>query len=279
MLIHCWGARGSVAVSGKEYIKYGGDTSCIEVTSNAGDLIIIDAGTGIRALGNKLVKKNRLNINLLLTHAHWDHLSGFPFFSPIYKKKSVIKVYGPQTTQLSLKKIVSKTMASPYFPIELEDIHAEIEFIGMGNKNYEVGSVTITTIPIKHPNEGVGYKLEEDGKSFVFLTDNELTYEHPTGLEYEDYVEFIRGVDLLFHDAEYNRKEYKKTRGWGHSVYLDTLKLAMDAEVKSLGLFHHNQDRTDKQLTAIEKDCKAIIAKSGSKLKCFAAAEGMDIDI
>lgn len=279
MLIRCWGSRGSIAISGKDFIKYGGDTTCIEVVSNAGDLIIIDAGTGIRLLGNRLMREKTRKINLLLTHAHWDHLSGFPFFKPIYHKESVIKVYGPQTTQDSLKKIISKTMSSPYFPIELEDINADIEFLGMGTKDYKIGSVKIQTIPLSHPNQGVGYRLEEDGKSFVFLTDNELTYRHPKGLEYDDYLKFAKGADVLFHDSEYSREEYKETRGWGHSVYLDTLKLAIDAGVKSFGLFHHNQDRTDSEVDKIVTECRAVINTSGAKLDCFGVAAGMEIKL
>ncbi|MBI5809756.1 MAG: MBL fold metallo-hydrolase [Deltaproteobacteria bacterium] len=279
MIIRCWGSRGSIAVSGRQYLKYGGDTSCIEVVSNNGDIIIIDAGTGIRALGNRLVRAKKTRINLLLTHSHWDHLSGFPFFRPIYKKDSVIRVYGPQSTQDSLKSIVSKTMASPYFPVELEDINADISFLGMGNKSYSIGSVNIRTIPISHPDPGVGYRLEEDGRSFVFLTDNELTFSHPAGVKYEEYVKFVKGADMVFHDAEYKRAEYKKTVGWGHSVYLDTLKLAMDAGVKSLGLFHHNQDRTDKEVDGIVTECRKIIARKGGKMKCFAVAAGMEIKL
>ncbi|MFQ5736697.1 MAG: MBL fold metallo-hydrolase [Thermodesulfobacteriota bacterium] len=279
MIIHCWGARGSIAVSGKEFTKYGGDTTCIEITSNAGDLIIIDAGTGIRPLGNKLMLEGRKKINLLLTHAHWDHLSGFPFFKPIYHDDCEIKVYGPEQTQASLKGIISKTMASPYFPIELEDINAKITFRGMGHKNYSIGSVRIETIPLNHPNQGVGYRIEEDGKSFVFLTDNELSFHHPTGLPYESYVRFARGADLLFHDAEYGREEYRETEGWGHSVYEDTVKLALDAGAKALGLFHHNQDRTDKEVDRIAKACKKMIAEKGSKMECFAVAAGMEIKL
>jgi phosphoribosyl 1,2-cyclic phosphodiesterase len=279
MLIHVWGSRGSIAVSGKEFVKYGGDTTCLEVIPSSGEVLIIDAGTGIRGLGNKLVKEGKLNINLLLTHAHWDHLSGFPFFTPIYHKESVIRVYGPQTTQVSLKKTVSKTMTSPYFPIEFEDIHADISFLGMGNKSYTIGSVNISTIPLSHPNEGIGYRLDDDGRSFVFLTDNELTHKHPTGLDYKAYVEFARGADLLFHDAEFRKDEYKKTEGWGHSVFLDTVRLALDAGVKSLGLFHHNQDRTDAEVDRLVAESKKLVSSKGSKLKVFAVAEGMEIKL
>lgn len=279
MIIKCWGSRGSISVSGKDYVKYGGDTACVEIINSAGDIIIIDAGTGIRALGNELVKEKRRAINLLITHAHWDHLSGFPFFKPIYQKGRKIRIYGPQTTQISLKKIISKAMTAPYFPVELDDINANITFLGMGNKNYRIGPVKITTIPLSHPNEGAGYRLEEDGKSFVFLTDNELEYQHPGGLTYADYVKFAKGANVLFHDSEYTRNEYKKTQKWGHSIYLDTLQLALDANVRQFGLFHHNQERTDKEIDVIVKDCKRIIAKKGSKMKCFAVATGMTIKL
>ncbi len=279
MIIRCWGSRGSVAVSGREYIKYGGDTTCIEVVSSSGELIIIDAGTGLRALGNRLIRGKNRKINLLLTHAHWDHLSGFPFFKPIYRKDFGIKIYGPQPTQDSLKSIISKTMSSPYFPIELEDISAKITFLGMGHKNYTINSINITTVPLSHPNQGVGYRLEEDGKSFVFLTDNELTYRHPIGLDYKDYAAFANNADILFHDAEFSRREYRLTKGWGHSVYVDTVNLALDAGVKTLGLFHHNQERTDKEVDMIEKKCREIIAKKGSKMKCFAVATGTEIKL
>jgi phosphoribosyl 1,2-cyclic phosphodiesterase len=280
MVIRCWGSRGSIAVSGCDYIKYGGDTTCIEVQTGSGDLVIIDAGTGIRLLGNRLVSESPRRINLLLTHAHWDHLSGFPFFKPIYSKDSEIRIHGPQNTQDSLKRIISKTMTAPYFPIEFEDINADISFLNMKHKDYSIGSVNINTIPISHPNQGVGYKLEENGKSFVFLTDNELTFHHPFGLGYDDYVKFCKGADILFHDAEYTREEYDNhTSGWGHSVFLDTLQLALDAGVKSLGLFHQNQDRTDAQVDRMVEECRALVKKQGSSLEVFAVAAGMEMTL
>lgn len=280
MLIRCWGSRGSVPVSGRDYIKYGGDTTCVEVVSASGDIIILDAGTGIRLLGNRLSNNGTRKMNLLLTHAHWDHLFGFPFFKPIYSKESAIKIYGPQPTQDSLKRIISKTMTAPNFPIEFEDIKADISFLGMGFNGYSIGSVKVSTVPLSHPNMGVGYRLEEDGKAFVFLTDNELTFRHPFGLGYEGYREFCKGADLLFHDAEYRKEEYESgTRGWGHSTYLDAVRLAMDAGVKTLGLFHQNQDRTDSQVDGIVEECRDVIKKDGSGTECLAVAAGTEIEI
>ena len=280
MKIRCWGSRGSIAVSGCDFIKFGGDTTCIEVEAASGDLIVIDAGTGIRLLGNRLMNESPRRINLLLTHAHWDHLSGFPFFKPIYRKGAEIKIHGPQNTQDSLKRIISKTMTAPYFPIEFEDINADISFHNMKHKDYSIGSVKIDTIPISHPNQGVGYRLEEDGKTFVFLTDNELTFHHPFGLDYDDYVKFCKGADILFHDAEYTRDEYEtQTRGWGHSVFLDTLQLALDAGVKTLGLFHQNQDRKDSEVDKMVAECRTLIKKHGSSLECFAVSASTEITL
>lgn len=279
MLIRCWGARGSISVSGREYLKYGGETTCIEVLSKNGDLIIIDAGTGIRPLGERISTEERRVINLLLTHAHWDHLSGFPFFKPIYEKETELHIFGGMPTQDSLKSIISKTMSVPYFPIEFEDINADIQFYGMGNDNFKIGSVEISTIPLSHPNQGLGFRLEEDGKSFVFLTDNELKYHHETGLDYNDYVEFSRGADLLYHDANFIPSEFESTIGWGHSVYTDVVSLAMKADVKSLGLFHHDPKRMDDEVDAIVKDSKRIIKEEGSSMDCFGVAYGTEIDL
>ena len=280
MLVRCWGSRGSVSVSGEEYLKYGGDTTCIEVESDSGDLIVIDAGTGIRLLGNRLIKeKDNRPINMILTHAHWDHLSGFPFFKPIYMKDSKILIHGLKSTRESLSNIISKTMTSPYFPIEFEDISASIELFESENSHFMIGSIKVDTIALSHPNMGLGYRLSENGKSFVFLTDNELTYRHTDGLAIEDYIEFSKGVDLLIHDAEYTADEYKLTKTWGHSVYTDALELAIKAGVKSFGLFHLNQDRTDADADRMLADCHRIIKEKGASLECFIVGKGMEVTL
>jgi ribonuclease BN (tRNA processing enzyme) len=280
VFIRCWGSRGSISVSGEKFLKYGGDTTCLEVVSNNDDLVILDAGTGIRELGNKLVSEgDKRVINILLTHAHWDHLAGFPFFKPIYMQDTKIRIYGPLSTQESLKSIISKTMSHPYFPIEFEDISAEITFHEMAQSKVEIGSFKVDSVPLSHPNQGFGYKFIEDGKSFVFITDNELTHEHVGGKGFDDYVEFSKEADLLIHDAEYTPEEYKLTKGWGHSVYLDTLNMALKANVRRFGLFHINQERTDEAEDSLVEDCKRIISEKESTLECFAVASGMEIEL
>ncbi len=217
--------------------------------------------------------------NIIFTHAHWDHILGFPFFRPIYSKDTTIKMLGSVTAQESIKRILSKMMLPPNFPIKLEDIHAEISYIGTCPDWFRIQGVSITPIPLSHPNKGMGFKFEEDSKSFVFLTDNELAHKHPGGLDYEDYLEFSRGADLLIHDAEYSPEDYHATRTWGHSVYIDALDLAIKAGVKRFGLFHHNQERKDNEIDRMVEDCKNIIEKHGAELDCFAVAQDMVIEI
>jgi phosphoribosyl 1,2-cyclic phosphodiesterase len=279
MKITCWGARGSIPVSGQEYVKYGGDTTCIEIRSKDDDIIFIDAGTGMRKLGNKLLASDKRAYNVLFTHAHWDHLMGFPFFKPIYMKGTRISMFGCPYAQASLKDILSKSMVAPYFPVDFSQLQAEITSHGVCEEMFAIGPVHITPIQLNHPNQGMGYKFTEDGKSFVFLTDNELTLRHAGGGEYQDYVRFAAGADLLIHDAEYTEAQYKMTKGWGHSVYTDALRLAMEAKVKQFGLFHHNQERSDAELDQMVDDCRRIVERDDRQTQCFAARAGMEISL
>ncbi len=275
-MIRCWGARGSIPVSGQEYLKYGGDTTCIEIRTNEDEIIIIDAGTGIRKLGKKLVEEKRLRFNMLFTHAHWDHILGLPFFKPLYQKKTFIRMFGCPFSQISVKKMISKVMAPPNFPVEFKDIQAEIAYQETCRKSFSIKSMTVIPIFISHPDPGIGYKFVEDGRSFVFLTDNELAYKHPGGLNFLDYVDFCSQADLLIHDSEFTPQEYQTKITWGHSAYPDALKLALDARVTQLGLFHHNQDRSDSALDEIVQKCRRVIERQKAKLECFAVYAGME---
>ena len=275
MLVRCWGARGSIPVSGNEYLRYGGDTPCIEIRTGNDGIVIIDAGSGIRRLGNRLLKEKRHDYALIFTHVHWDHLMGFPFFRPIYRSSTNITLFGCPFTQISVREMISRIMTPPNFPVNFEDIKADIRYQEACRDTFQFGGLTITPIPISHPNQGTGYRFEEGGKSFVFLTDNELTYRHPGGLEYKDYAAFAKGADLLIHDAEYRPQEYRRTRTWGHSVYTDALRLALDAGVGRLGLFHHNQERTDDAVDEMVADCRQMA--TGLPLECFAMHQDMEI--
>ncbi len=279
MKITCWGARGSIPVSGKEYARYGGDTTCFEVRSRNNDIIIIDAGTGIRKLGNKLAASGESSLNILFTHAHWDHLMGFPFFKPIYSKKTTIKMYGCAYTQQSIEKVLSKSMIAPYFPVDFSQLQAAIVPRTVCEEPFTIGPILVTPIELSHPNQGIGYKFTEDNKIFVFLTDNELTLRHNGGGEYSDYLAFTAGADILMHDSEYTPDQYRITKGWGHSLYTDALRLAGEAGVKQFGLIHHNQDRTDDELDRIVDDCRVLMQKQNAGVQCYGVEAEMEINL
>jgi len=277
MLIRCWGARGSIPVSGPEYLKYGGDTTCLEIRTADDAIIIVDAGSGIRRLGNRLLAEGRFEYSMVFTHSHWDHILGFPFFKPIYRKEAIIHMCGCPFNEESVKEMIAKVMSSPNFPVDYNNVRAQISYQESCQSSFAVRSLTIDPIRASHPNSGIGYKFSEHGKTFVFLTDNELTHRHPGGLDFADYVRFAAGADLLFHDSEFTEEEYRTKKGWGHSTYRAALQLALDAGVKKFGLFHHNQERTDEALDEIADNCRKIVAGRGSSLECFAVREGMEI--
>lgn len=279
MRIRCYGARGSIPVSGKEFLAYGGDTTCLEIRTKNGKVIIIDAGSGIRRLGNELEGEHEHEFNLLFTHSHWDHILGFPYFKPLYHETTAITLMGCPLAQGSIKKLLSKAMTPPFFPIPFEELKATVNYSGECPKSFRIDSVEIFHITLSHPNTGLGYKFMEDGKTFVFLTDNELAYRHRQGKTLDEYAEFAHGADLLIHDAEFTPQEYEITKTWGHSTYLDALHLALMAQVKRFGIFHHNQDRTDAEQDGIVQRCRKVLAEKDSGLECFALTQSTELHL
>jgi len=277
MLIRCYGSRGSTPVSGKEYNRYGGDTTCLEIRSENDDIIIVDAGTGIRRLGDRLFAEKRYEYTLIFTHSHLDHIVGFPFFKPIYHEETTINMTGCPTTQGNMKKLLSKAMDAPIFPVPFDTLKAEITYAVECQLKFQIDSIEIFTINLSHPNGGMGYKFVENGKKFVFLTDNELTYRHRNGKTFEDYAEFSKDADLLVHDSQFTEEEYKTTKTWGHSTYLEALDLALTAKVKRFGLSHHNPGRTDSQLEALLQNCREIIDKKKVNMECFALKQDAEL--
>lgn len=267
MKIKCWGSRGSIPVSGKEYLVYGGDTTCVEILTKSNDIIIIDAGTGIRRLGNYLIENELYKYNFIFTHAHWDHLMGFPFFKPLYSKRAEFYMHRCPFHSKFIETILSKVMAPPNFPVKYSDLKAKLVYIDACPTEFEIGSVKIIPIPLSHPNNGSGYKFIEDDKTFVFLTDNELGFIHNGGLPMKSYIEFSRDADLLIHDAEFTPEEYERRIEWGHSVYTDVLTMSFEAGVKKLGLFHLNQERTDREMNKIVKICNQTAAEKGYNIE------------
>ncbi|HOD35712.1 MAG TPA: MBL fold metallo-hydrolase [Syntrophales bacterium] len=279
MYIKCWGSRGSIPVSGEEFNIYGGDTTCIEIRTKGDRVIIIDAGSGIRRLGNQLIKEGRYSYDILFTHAHWDHLLGFPFFRPLYVKKAELRIHSCFFAEQFVDSILGRVMSSPNFPVDFSDVQASIQYHAPCPEMFMVDSMRVEPIAISHPNQGNGYRFTEDGKRFVFITDNELGHIHGGGLPPEAYVEFSKGADLLMHDAEYTEEEYATYKGWGHSTWQSALELAVRAEVRKLGLFHHNQDRTDKEIDEIVDSCRKAASARGARMEIFAVRRDMTFNL
>ena len=280
MKIKVWGCRGSIPAPGVSTIRYGGNGTCLEIRPHGTHIIIIDAGSGLRCLGNDLMREKEIEkISMLLTHSHWDHVMGFPFFRPAYFSHFTIQICGGPKAQDSLAKYVARQMEPPYFPVDFSLLKATFDFSCRGPLSILDEELKIDSIDLSHPNGGYGYKFQQNGKTFVFLTDNELRYRHEDGLAFEDYVAFCKDADLLFHDAQYTEEEYRKTRTWGHSTFDQAVDLALAANVKSLGFVHHDPDRTDGEIDAQVERCRRRIAEQKSPLYCFGVMERMEIDL
>ncbi len=280
MRIRVWGTRGSLTTPGRETVRYGGYTTCIEVRLADGTLVVIDSGSGIHRLGNALLAEpGTSQLYLLLTHAHWDHLTGFPFFTPAYLERYRIHVRGGLDAKGALRRYLEHQMDPPFFPVEFSVLRAGFDFEGIEGPSIPIGSATVLPIPLSHPNGGSGFVLAEGRKKFVFLTDNELAVPHPGAVRREDYVDAARGADLLFHDAQYSDSEYaSRTKGWGHSTWRQAVELALEAGVKRLGTFHHDPDHSDGDIDASIRLCRGIVRERRSRMSVFGVAEGMILE-
>lgn len=285
MKIKIWGCRGSLSTPGKQTLRYGGNTTCVEVRTHDDRIIILDAGSGLRNLGKALAVERVLKLHLLLTHAHWDHLCGFPFFAPAYLSQCQITLCGGPGAQHSLHRYVEHQMEPPFFPVPFDHLQAKLDFgcrcdqPCAGNIARMGGGPGCRSVPLNHPDGGYGFKLEDGGKTFVFLPDNELGGQHAGGASFADYVEFCRDADLLFHDAQYTDEEYRRAKGWGHSTYAAVLRLATEAGVRRLGIFHHDPERTDDDLDRQVEWCRQALRDAHSPMDCFACAEDMMIEL
>ena len=275
MRVKFWGTRGSIAVPGKNTIIYGGNTTCLDVTLRNGRKVIIDAGTGIRSLGEQLISENDyVDIHLLITHIHWDHILGFPFFPPIYNPSSVIWVDGHATCMKGLRYAFDNNMGDGFFPIKFDDLKAQIRYIEKVRDHVlEIDGTLIDSIPLQHPQGGLGFRFREGDKTLVFLTDNELRDDAWIGRGPGEYAKFCEDADVLIHDCQYTPQEIEYRQGWGHSDYESLVQMACKANVKRLILFHHDPSRKDSEVTAIEHRCEYLARKLNSNMIIEAAKE------
>jgi phosphoribosyl 1,2-cyclic phosphodiesterase len=304
MKVRFWGVRGSIACPGIETVEFGGNTSCLELRfGKKNRLIIIDAGTGIRALGNHLVQndlpKGPIKTDIFITHTHWDHIIGFPFFQPIYIEGTKLKVYGPITFEEdTIENIIGDLLRYRYFPVLHGELTADIDYFQLGECEMDLGDgITLKTKYLNHPLLCLGYRFEFKGKVLctafdtepfrnVFSTDpNAPDYdpvasekgEEAVREENQKLLDFFHGADILIHDCQYTKKEYFALKiGWGHSYFEHAIDSALEAEVKKIVLFHHDPPRTDQELFALEKRCHECMANQ-SVLEIVVAREGMEI--
>ncbi|MBP7340578.1 MBL fold metallo-hydrolase [Niveispirillum sp.] len=266
-----WGVRGTFPCAYASHLTYGGNTSCVEVT--AGDrTLILDAGTGLRALGKRFLRDKVRNATLLLSHAHWDHINGFPFFEPGYWPEFNLDIFARDLSGCScIGEVLTTCMEKPLFPVPLTTMRAKMAFQNLqAGDQLDLGpGLVVKTGELNHPGGAVGYRIEYGGKSFCYVTDT----EHVAGRLDEKILRLIEGADVVLYDTTYTDEEYATRVGWGHSTWSEGVKLVREAGAKRLCLFHHDPDHDDNAMAAIERD--AMRAFPGA----FAAREGTVLDM
>ncbi len=282
MKITFWGVRGTLPVPGARSLRYGGNTSCVTLALPRERLFIFDAGTGIKELSNQLMKsgRRRLKAHLFITHPHWDHINAFPFFVPLYLQGNHIIVHGPAHEDLGIKDIMAHQMDGVYFPVTIREFAAHVEYADLTEGAHEIDGITVRTKWLTHPGMALGYRVEHQGRSFCYITDDEL-YPADSGQDSRSFraalADFVRGADVLIHDTTYLDHEYKTKIHWGHSCVSEVVKLAHDAEVKTLYLSHHDPDHGDDDIDKKLAAARALNDTLGSKVRVEAAAEGQEI--
>jgi phosphoribosyl 1,2-cyclic phosphodiesterase/CheY-like chemotaxis protein len=279
IMLKFWGVRGSTPSANVEQMKYGGNTTCLQIESpNFDEILILDSGTGIRNLGNEIAERinNQASGHLFITHPHWDHIQGFPFFKPFYHNKNSFKIHMPGQYRGGTEEILAGHLTKTFFPVTLDMFEADIEYITQKEQIAKYNGFTIEYMVANHPTKTAMYKIQTGGYIIVFAPDNELSAD-PSPFRFMDKFEhFISDCDLLIHDAQFDRETYKERPGWGHSAWEDIVDIARRCNVKRLYLTHHDPDSTDEYLDRINKKLESYIgnpfreielAKEGAVIK------------
>jgi phosphoribosyl 1,2-cyclic phosphodiesterase len=282
-----WGTRGSIPTPGASTARYGGNTACVAVEGPGGQLVILDAGTGIRGLGMTLVERQNgaVKAEILLSHTHWDHIQGLPYFKPFFAAGNTVRIWGSKQGTTSLDAILHLQMDPAVFPVPLSAVAARlsVEEVRAGEE-FTVGPFRAQAMQLRHPGTTLAYRLHPvgGGRSMAYVTDNELgpggSYDMPRSWR-KDLARFLGGVDLLIHDAMYTPAELESHRGWGHSSYEEAVELAADAGAKQLVLFHHEPEHDDGALDALLTAAQQVARQRGATTEVAAAREGMQLSL
>jgi phosphoribosyl 1,2-cyclic phosphodiesterase len=273
--VRFWGTRGSIPTPGQRTVRYGGNTACVEVRDRTGALLVLDAGTGLRELGLALNGSGPLEVDLLLSHLHWDHIQGIPFFRPVYDARSRLRIHGPVQAR-PLRELLGLGMDAPFFPVDLEGLPAQlvIDELRSGSAT-QIGPYQVSASGTSHPAPSLAYRVEADGRALVYATDTEDPF---TGRA-NPVVALAQGADLLIHDAQYLAADYRE--GWGHSTIESAIEVAVLAGVRRLALYHHDPDRSDEALDRIASDAQRWADDRGSdaRLEVVVAREGLELEV
>jgi phosphoribosyl 1,2-cyclic phosphodiesterase len=292
-----WGVRGSIPTPGPTTVHYGGNTSCVEVRAD-GQIIILDAGTGVRLLGRHLEAEfdhAPLDATLLLTHTHWDHIQGLPFFMPVYKPQNHLRILGYEGARHGLEVVLAGQMESPFFPVGLGEVPANVRIEELKGMSFHIGPVRVQTAFANHPANCVGYRLFASDGSVAFFPDNELPPAPAPGrgtagraggclpavarTPHRQMVRFLRGTDVLIMDTQFDADEYLRHTGWGHGCVDAVVALAMEADVKKLFLFHHDPNHDDAKVSRMLVHARKLVAAQKGALRVEAAREGMTVEL
>lgn len=281
-----WGTRGSVPSPGPSTVRHGGNTPCVELRNADGGVAILDAGTGLRSLGHALLKAadgTPTTADILVTHAHWDHIQGLPFFAPLFREGSRVRIWSTPPLLDRLERALRAQMAPDVFPVPFEEVRATVEFLPVPADGATVDGFQVHTLPVRHPGGAVGFRVEgcnDSRGTLVYIPDNELhpdaPYDAPSDWRAR-LMEFLRGADVLIHDAMYTTEEYPGVRGWGHSTVDEAVALAMEAGVPRLLLFHHHPERADDAVDRLVEHARLLVRARGDAVEVAAAAEGVAV--
>jgi diguanylate cyclase (GGDEF)-like protein len=283
--VRFWGTRGSIAAPGDSTTRFGGNTSCVEVRAGDGTVIVLDCGTGARELGTHLIRTmpSPMRLHLFIGHTHWDHIQGFPFFVPAFLPGAELNVYAPLGFQQSLEEAMSGQMEYSYFPVKLRDLRSRIHFTELEEGFFRVGDVLVETQYLNHTAPTIAYRMSNGGATVAYVTDHEPFRRADNGVLHhpgdQRHIAFMKGADLVIHDAQYTEEEYGQRVGWGHSTLEYATDVAIAAEVRRLALFHHDPSHDDDFMERFEASARARVAEAGAQLDVFAAREGLELRI